>query len=167
VGPPPLPTLLEARDPGPPLPGLDVPFLQKKKGVQGNLLVAEQIMVLSGTPDLELLLQMPNLEQHLPAGTGNLLDYVKIHYFGCIERIAAAHRFFQDRIEIEGNSRDRFGMGTKTFKLRMIPVARCFSLNNFLCEESFPPEGNQTLRIEISGMERPESHKRLGCRNVR
>jgi hypothetical protein len=153
--------------PAPPLPGLDVPFLQKKKGMQNNVLVARQIAEKRGAPDLEFPFQMLNLEQQLPAVTGNALDDFKIPYFSCVERVAASNRFIKDSTEIGGNGRNWLWMGTKTFKLRMPPVARCFPLQDLLCKQSFPPEGNQALRIEISGMERPESHKRLGCGNVR
>lgn len=40
----------------------------------------------------------------------------------------------------------------------MIAITVCFPAQNCLRQERFPPEGHQTLRIEIFRMQRPEPH---------
>lgn len=43
-------------------------------------------------------------------------------------------------------------------ELRMMDISFCLPLQNFACQEAFPPQGNQADSIQVRGVECPESH---------
>src|SRR4051794_16938830 len=53
---------------------------------------------------------------------------------------------------------DGAGAIAKAFELRVIPIAARVAREHRLSEQSFAPERNETFRIEVLRMERPEAH---------
>lgn len=49
-------------------------------------------------------------------------------------------------------------MGAEALELWVMPVANCPSAQDGLREQRFTPKGDQTLRIEIPGMDCPQAH---------
>ena len=49
-------------------------------------------------------------------------------------------------------------MSSKSLKLRMVPISFCSSLEDLFREESFPPECNESDRIQVFWMDAPQSH---------
>jgi hypothetical protein len=49
-------------------------------------------------------------------------------------------------------------MGLETTKLRVMPIAPCFSAKDRPSQERLAPECHEALRIEVLGMKSPKSH---------
>jgi len=72
--------------------------------------------------------------------------------------ITAARGFAGHVAQIRGNGLKRFGVLAKSRQLRMTRVSSRLTGDDFLGQESFAPERNQSLGVEISRVNSPKAH---------
>lgn len=86
--------------------------------------------------------------RHTDAGrrTGKL-------YFRGIETVSSPLRLKCYLRKIASDRSDRIRIGPEPDELRMIPVAHRAAQEDFLGQEPFSPESEESLPIEVAGME--------------
>jgi len=57
----------------------------------------------------------------------------------------------------------RRGVGRKALQLRVMAIIRSAATQDGACQQRFTPQRDPALRIEIPGMDRPESHLGAAC----
>ena len=89
----------------------------------------------------------------------NALDRNFAAKFGVIELVAARQCLCANRgeVTVDGGARSR--AQPESLQLRMLPVAIGTAAKDFAGEQRFSPKGDQTLRIGIFGVKRPQSHE--------
>lgn len=80
--------------------------------------------------------------------------------FGGVKGVTPARGLCVDGFEIRGNGDDRVTVRAETNELRVVPVAFGQPAQDFLREESFAPEGDKALGVEVFGMQSPDAHER-------
>jgi hypothetical protein len=74
-----------------------------------------------------------------------------------LERVAAPRRLLGHDLQVGA---DRGVIVAKAIELRMAPITLRLSRQHLLREQSLAPERNQSGRIEIARMDRPEPHSK-------
>lgn len=95
----------------------------------------------------------------LAIGRGNALDGGIAAKFRTIEPVAARQRLSTNHGEVTVDGGARRCAQPETLQLRMPPVTPGAAAKHFAGEQCFSPKGDETLRIEIFGMKRPQSHE--------
>jgi hypothetical protein len=95
----------------------------------------------------------------LTIGGENALDGDFAAKLGVIELVAARQCLCPNHGEvmIDGGARSR--AQPEPLQLRMPPVALGMTAKDFAREQRFSPKRDETLRIEILGVKRPQSHE--------
>jgi hypothetical protein len=60
--------------------------------------------------------------------------------------------------QVSPDRRDGPGRAFESFKLGMVFVAARLALQDFLCEQGFPPQGHQAFSVQVLWVNAPESH---------
>lgn len=76
-----------------------------------------------------------------------------------IKAVHPACRLLQYALEIALDCRNRVRLGGESHQLRMMPIADGLSPKHFPGKERFPPQGNESPRVQILRMERPQTHE--------
>jgi hypothetical protein len=69
-----------------------------------------------------------------------------------IKMVSALDGFFVNVTEITVDSDSGPQMSVKSIQLRMILIAFCLLLQDFSGKQAFPPQGDESPRIKVSGM---------------
>ena len=95
----------------------------------------------------------------LAIGDGNALDGGFAAKFGVIELVAARGCLCANygEVTVDGGARGR--AQPEPLQLRMLAVAVGMATKDFAGEQCFSPKRDETLRIEILGVKRPQSHE--------
>jgi hypothetical protein len=107
---------------------------------------------------LELPEQMGSFEPDLTPGNREAGTPDR-SYFPAVKRVSPAFRFPQDLSEINLDRGQGPGSQTEPEDLGITAVAAGPALQDFFGQQSFPPDSGQTGGIQVTGMERPESHR--------
>lgn len=83
---------------------------------------------------------------------GSLMDLRSIEY------IPPPGRLMDDLREVRSNGTEGIGGCSKALELWVMNIPARTSFEDFLREESFTPDREKSLSVEITGMERPEAH---------
>jgi hypothetical protein len=95
------------------------------------------------------------LVSYLPRRNANPADRADRPDLPAIKGITAPRRLSMHfrQIGVDGGS-GRW-VGAETLELGVAPITPCPPAQNCLCKKRFTPKGDQTLRIEIAGMDGP------------
>ncbi len=80
--------------------------------------------------------------------------------FRFVELIAATRGFVGHSAEVGGNQSEWFSVLPKPRQLRMTCVSSRLAGDDFLSEQTLPPQGDQSLGVEILRVNSPETHER-------
>ena len=111
-----------------------------------------------GTSLRKLALQVLPLELELTRADGEGLDGPDWADLGFVERITPRDSFAVDCREILIDGKARVRMRLEAFQLWVMLIAARLPTKNCSGEQCFSPQGDETLRIEIPGMQRPQTH---------
>src|SRR3954451_8062117 len=98
---------------------------------------------------------MPPFESELSVRHFDARCFIERGQLRPIEVVSARFRFIDHMVEVDGN---RSRTIAKAFELRMLAVAARLAGKHGLREQSFAPERDQTFRVEVLRMNRPEAH---------
>lgn len=73
--------------------------------------------------------------------------------FACIKAVTSANGFVMDGFQIKAHGVKGIFRFPEADELGMTGIAFCLSLQNFACQEAFPPQGNQADSIQVRGVE--------------
>lgn len=76
-----------------------------------------------------------------------------------MESIAASDGFAEHRTEVGTDRRERIGREPEAMQLRMVAIAARATLEDPLRKEGLSPESHKPLRVKVSRVEGPESHR--------
>lgn len=86
-------------------------------------------------------------------------DDARVCYECGIEMISPINCIRVDFDQIRSDGIHGRMKGAKTAQLRMPGVSACFTGQHSLGKQRFAPKGDQALRVEVSGVERPKTHE--------
>lgn len=95
----------------------------------------------------------------LPFGNGNFRGNSGLSYLRKVEAVSTTVGLLPDSKQIGIKQSYGIGRGTKPHELWMIPVAGGLTQQYFARKKSLAPTGCKTLRVQITGMYRPQAHK--------
>lgn len=75
-----------------------------------------------------------------------------------IKFISAPGRFLMNHGQIAGQGCGRISRRLEPGQLRMMPIAPRASLQNFLRQQSLPPQRHQAFGVKVFWVNRPETH---------
>src|SRR5262245_28277630 len=102
--------------------------------------------------------QVTPLVLELTVSHGNRPDTAHAADLARIECIAAGHRLIVHGAEIGRNRGARLAVRAESMELGMGPVAFRPPAEHGSCQQRLAPQGDETLRIEVARMDRPEPH---------
>jgi len=106
----------------------------------------------------QLLKQMMPLMLDLAGRDGNERLDADATDLAAVERITASRRFGMNASQVGTDRRTRRSLAVKTLELRVISIAAGVSAQHGSSQQRFSPQCDKALRIEVSRMQRPESH---------
>src|SRR5690242_8025133 len=110
-------------------------------------------------PDAELQQEVVPFERQLTGRLRDALSDSTSPDLRFIERVTATGRFRVDHGQVPIDRRNGFRMGAKARELRMVSIAARTTLQYALHEQSFPPQGYQTLAVEVLRVKGPNPHR--------
>ena len=120
----------------------------------GNVEIAS---VDGGTAPLQLVQEPPPLVLQLSVGCAEAVNGPEPTEFRAIEVVTPEARLFihERKVTVDGCARRR--AGSKSRQLRVVAISRGSSAKHFAREQRLAPERDESLRVEVPGMQRPES----------
>ena len=106
----------------------------------------------------QFLSQVSPLKQQLALGFFNRTNRRRMPDSGNVEAVSPALGLCQYSHQIAGDSPMRIRLCQKPQYLRVMAIPPGLTAQNGLRQQSLPPQCNQSLGIEVSGMERPKPH---------
>jgi hypothetical protein len=140
------------------LPRFDRPRLNTKQWVAFRSQDIAPLAVQRRIPHFELHEQMSPLILDLVRRHGNRHLNLDKADLAPVERIAANLGLGMDALQIRTDDRLGCRMGEKPLELRMIPVAASRARQHGTSQQRFAPERDEPLRVEIPGVQGPETH---------
>ena len=67
--------------------------------------------------------------------------------------VASADGFVMDGFQVEIQDMNGVSRLPEAEEMRMMDISFCLPLQNFACQEAFPPQGNQADSIQVRGVE--------------
>jgi hypothetical protein len=86
---------------------------------------------------------------HIAARSANLSS---------IEMVATTCCFVMDNLKVSGDGASGIACLSESKELRVVGVSASSALQHRLCEKPFSPYRDKAARVEISRMQRPQSH---------
>jgi hypothetical protein len=79
-----------------------------------------------------------------------------------VERVSAPFGLAKDFGKVSPNHCHRIPHCAESIQLRMARVPAGPSAQDLLCQQAFPPHGQQAFHVELRWVQRPESHRKQG-----
>jgi len=97
---------------------------------------------------------------YLPGCSRNRVDRTQRANFPFVKGVATRHclGMYRSKVCIDGTT--RCIVRPKAVELRMIPIPLCLPSQYRTSQQCFAPQRNQSLRVKVFRMDRPESHIR-------
>lgn len=121
---------------------------------------AAKTPVVSRATLLQLTQQMLPFEVQLAVRTGKPGGCANWTDFAAVKCITSRLGFGQNPGQITIDGRARRGLLQEALQLRVVPVSLRLAAQHGSREKTFPPQRNQTLRVQIFWMQCPDAHQR-------
>jgi len=130
-----------------------------EKGMRFRIVDQKQTLIVAWTPIRKFVFQVLPFIQKLATGAGYAEGCRLRRYFVTIEGIPPLKGFIENGLEISGDRSERRGMTAKPGELGMAPVSSRIALQHFLRQQRLAPQSDESPRVKILWMKRPESHR--------
>jgi hypothetical protein len=99
--------------------------------------------------------------QNLSIGLMNFHRDIALPDLRTVELITSSFRFREHRHQVSCHGHHRISMRLEPEELRMMAIALRLAAQDFLREQRFAPQRDQSFGIEIFWVQRPQAHREI------